>query len=48
MDKNTKKPLCKSVFKCNDTHKDISTSITSKWIELINHIEKNRTISLKK
>ncbi|MBO5383428.1 MAG: hypothetical protein J6A30_03920 [Ruminococcus sp.] len=44
---NNNKPLCKSVFKCDGSPKEISSSLTSKWIELINHIEKNKSIRLK-
>ena len=33
-------PLCKSVFKNDGSHENLSKAVTSKWIELIDYIEK--------
>ena len=40
-------PLCKSVFKNDGSHENLSKAVTSKWIELIDYIEKNNTEKLK-
>ncbi len=41
------KPICKSVFKNDGSHENLSKSVTSKWIELIDYIEKNNAERLK-
>lgn len=44
---NTKPNICRSVFKSgeNTTSK---TQFTKMWVELINKIEKNKAVSLRK
>lgn len=38
-DPENSETLCKNVFRCNDTQKDLCNAITQKWAELINYLE---------